>query len=226
MPYTGELDAAKYINPDVRLDTINLIYDADSNAYPTMKIGNYVWMADNLRTTKCRNGNQLGTSKIGFPNVNATLYWLNDESTGPDAKEYGPMYNWAAVRNCDICPKKFRIPSEEDWRNLIRYWFGRNGTPAGEEGLIQASYRLREPGQRLWSSRYNYRDTIPALGFDAKPGGWMENNELLYYRERTAWWGFKEGNPYCLKIADGDGGIWTAAANEHFAMYVRCVKYK
>lgn len=211
---------------EVAVNTADLVYDADGNSYTTIRIGDQVWMADNLRTTKCWDGTPLTKIDIGSTSKTGALYFIDNNEKSIAAREYGPMYNWAAVENCDICPKNFKIPSRIEWRKLIRFWYGKNGVPAGALGLQYASYKLREPGNRLWSKRYAYADTIPAIGFCAKPGGWLEDGELQFYRERTGWWGRNKKLPVINKMADGDGGTWIADATQEYSAYVRCVKFK
>ncbi len=205
-------------------EVVGLVYDADCNSYETIKIGSQVWMAENLRTTTCNNGSKLQVVEMGKTLVDGGLYWHNNNANSPESKEYGPIYNWGAIKGCDICPKDFKIPTRREWHKLIRFWYGRNDIDAGIPGLTYASYKLREPGNRLWSKNFN--DTISSVGFCAKPGGWLEDGEMQFFLERTGWWGKKSNLPHVIKIADGDGGVWGADATPEYAMYVRCLKYK
>ncbi|MBE3085531.1 MAG: hypothetical protein IMZ64_04865 [Bacteroidetes bacterium] len=40
----------------------NSVKDIDGNAYSTITIGTQVWMVENLKTTKYRNGDLIGTT--------------------------------------------------------------------------------------------------------------------------------------------------------------------
>lgn len=214
------------IKENLSMETAMLVYDADGNAYTTIKVGNQVWMAENLRTTTCRDGTKLEIIAMGITSKKEGMYWPKNDSASNDAIEYGALYNWTAIETCEVCPEDFKIPTRREWNTLIRFWYGKDGIQAGMEGLTYASYKLREPGQRLWSSIYKYTDSIPALGFNAKPGGWLEKGKMQFYGERTAWWGRRDKMPNAIKIADGDGGVWGAEATPEYALYIRCVKYR
>jgi len=75
-----------------------IVTDIDGNEYKTIKIGEQIWMAENLKVTHYRNGDSI-------PNIIRDRDWTNtsqgaycnydnDES---DVETYGRLYNWYAV---------------------------------------------------------------------------------------------------------------------------------
>lgn len=90
------------------------VTDIDGHVYPTVTIGNKVWMATNLRVTHFRNGNAI-------PPVTDSAYWsknpgscyYNNDTAQVDT--YGLLYNWYAVNDSrNIAPEGWHIPTDEE----------------------------------------------------------------------------------------------------------------
>lgn len=76
----------------------------DGKTYKTVKIGNQVWMAENLAYTPT-NGN----------------YWPYDNSQNNVAK-YGYLYDWETAKN--IIPKGWHLPTKEEFEILFNNYGG------------------------------------------------------------------------------------------------------
>lgn len=95
----------------------NLIYgyvtDIDGNVYKTITIGSQTWMAENLRTTKYRNGDLFGitnpaTSVISYENI-PKYQWAYDGDESYVAA-YGILYTWHMVNDDRrVCPTGWSI---------------------------------------------------------------------------------------------------------------------
>ena len=101
----------------------NLI-DIEGNSYGTVTIGNQIWMRENLKVGKYRNGDQI-------PNqTNNRTAWLSatsgaSSSPGNNAdneRTFGKLYNGYTVTDSrGLCPAGWHIPTNHDWRILINY---------------------------------------------------------------------------------------------------------
>ena len=111
--------------------------DIDGNVYKTIRIGNQVWIAENLKVTRYQNGDKIKSGDI------ETHEW-NELSIGayasPDGDinnvtTYGRLYNWHAVSDLrNIAPKGWHIPNDEEWEELELFLGGGENSRGTDEG--------------------------------------------------------------------------------------------
>lgn len=130
-----------------------VVYDAQGNEYKTVKIGEQIWMAENL-------------------NLEISGSWCY-ENKPSNCKKYGRLYTWkAAMENC---PDGWHLPSKTEWKTLINAvgepsttgsklkssygWYRDNGTDAFGFSALPAglryddgSYDYEGTGAQFWSS--------------------------------------------------------------------------
>lgn len=137
------------------------VFDIDGNTYTTVIIGSQVWLAENLKVTRCRNGHELpyvsnDTAWSAWPG--GAYCWCNDDSTNKEL--YGALYNFAAViDSCGLCPKGWHVPTESEWLRLIAFL-------GGDE---VAGGKLKEKGTAYWN--YPNIGATDECGFRGRPGG-------------------------------------------------------
>ena len=132
---------------------IGTITDIDGNEYEITKIGNQIWMAENLRVTRYADGTPIPqvTNNTEWQNLGnddkAFCWWENDSATY--AESYGAYYTFAAANNGNVtsdsaystiqgvCPDGWHMPSQGEW-NELRNYLGSVGH-AGNEGTVLKS---------------------------------------------------------------------------------------
>lgn len=103
--------------------------ERDGKEYKTVKIGNQIWMAENLHAFFFRNGDPIPIVKtwedwlISYRNkLPACRYLLNNSDNG---KKYGVLYNfYAIVDPRGLAPKGYHIPSKDEWTEVINFLGG------------------------------------------------------------------------------------------------------
>jgi uncharacterized protein (TIGR02145 family) len=166
---------------------ITPLSDIEGNVYRTVIIGDQVWMAENLRTTKYFDNSEIpyvsdntAWSKLSSP---ACCWYKNDESKKD--QKYGLLYNWFTINTGKLCPTGWHIPSEDEWITLTNYLGGES----------YAGGKLKELGIGHWTSPNAGASDI--FGFSALPGGYRSG---LYSGSFRAlgyigwWWAGKESD--------------------------------
>jgi uncharacterized protein (TIGR02145 family) len=140
------------------------ISDIDNNSYKTVNIGNQVWMAENLKTTRLNDGTPILPGKIDssvlYQETYEPGYFSYDDQPGQKAN-FGALYNWYAVNTGKLCPTGWHVPSEEEWTRLNQY--------LGGDSI--AGGRLKESGINNWVSPN--KGATNSSGFTALPGGYV-----------------------------------------------------
>ena len=101
------------------------VLDIDGNIYHTVIIGNQIWLAENLKTTKYNDGTpvSLVTDNTGWINLSTPGYcWYDNDITNRET--YGALYNWYAVQTGKLCPKGWHVPSDAEWTVLTDFLGG------------------------------------------------------------------------------------------------------
>lgn len=200
--------------------TYGSVTDVEGNVYNTITIGNQTWMAENLRTTKYRNGEAI-------PLVTDNTAWLN-LTTGAccnynndtaNISRYGKLYNGYAVTDSrNIAPSGWHVPTDEEWTRLTTY--------LGSESV--AGGKLKETGTGNWLD-HNTGATNES-GFSALPGGdrgWGGSFTYLGYMGN--WWCSSVDSDnytyiWCRRLEYDLSSVIRGVLNKEEGLSVRCVK--
>jgi len=194
------------------------VTDIDGNVYHTVTIGTQVWMVENLKTTKYRNG-------VSIPKITDGLTWVylttgaycnynNDENK---STIYGRLYNWSAVSNIqNIAPKGWHVPTSYEW-DILSTYLG---------GTSVAGGKLKETGTAHWQSPNT--GATNETGFSALPGGNRSNNGVFdFIGFYGGWWASNYVTPndiYHLDMHNGNSSLSPNIDVMVFGLSVRCVK--
>jgi uncharacterized protein (TIGR02145 family) len=139
------------------------VTDIDGNVYHTVTIGTKVWMVENLKTTKYRNGDLISnvTDNENWTTLTSGAYcWYNNDASTYKAT-YGALYNWYAVADIrNIAPTGWHVATYDEWTNMT-YYLG---------GTSIAGDKLKETGTFHWPNPN--AGATNSTGFTALPGGY------------------------------------------------------
>ena len=107
------------VDENTNLETGTFTDARDGKTYKTVKIGEQVWMAENL-AYEPSSGN----------------YWAYDNNNS-NVETYGRLYDWETA--CDVCPTGWHLPSDAEWKELTNY-LGRETSVGGKMKEIGTSH--------------------------------------------------------------------------------------
>ena len=158
-----------------------IIKDYEGNIYKTVKIGEQLWMAENLRSTKLNDGTKLENITDGMtwgnPSTSAPAYcWYNNDSASYKST-YGALYNYFAVNTNKLCPIGWHVSSDDEWGAMVTLF----------EGPSEAGGKLYKAGDLHW--QYIMHATNES-GFTALPGGrrYVNFGAFLEMGKAGYWW--------------------------------------
>jgi len=102
--------------------TTGTVIDIDENVYRTVKIGNQVWMSENLATTKYNDGSSLQRilGSEWYRTKDGGYNWYEEDIANKE--NFGAYYNIYAIQDeKKLCPTGWRLPTREDWIELENF---------------------------------------------------------------------------------------------------------
>lgn len=152
--------------------------DIDGNEYKTIRIGNQTWLGENFRAMKYNDGepiNQIEELRTwGLDSIGTVCFYNNTNNTDTIEK-YGALYSYYAVASQKLAPPGWRVPTKEDWEELMSYLISHkynwdeslNGNKIGKALASDSEWdSLSEPGVVGNDLSQNN-----ASGFNAYPSG-------------------------------------------------------
>jgi uncharacterized protein (TIGR02145 family) len=156
------LCSGRQVNETTSLASADYTIDSrDNEQYKTVKIGNQIWMAENLRSTKFNDGTAIPfiEDKKTWRKLTVPAYCVYDNDMDKHKMIYGNLYNWYVVNMGKLCPAGWHVPTHDEWTALSVY--------LGGESV--AGGKLKETGTIHWKSSND--GATNESGFTALPGG-------------------------------------------------------
>lgn len=184
-------------------ETGTFIDERDGHEYKWVKIGEQVWMAENLAYN---TGNGC---------------WSYNEDEG-NVVTYGRLYNWESAKTA--CPASWHLPTDDEWKQL-EFAIGMS---QGEANNLYN--RGTNEGNKLkatnnWRNNGNGTDVF---GFSALPGGSRSSDGYFdFIGESGSWWSSTEQNnnrAWMRHIAQYNTTIFRNHTKKVLGKSVRCIK--
>jgi uncharacterized protein (TIGR02145 family) len=189
-----------------------------------VKIGNQIWMVENLNIDKFRNGDLIDEAQsleewvnAGSEKKPAWCYYKNKNKNG---EKYGKLYNWyAVIDKRGLAPEGWHIPSAEEWWRLI--------------GLLGGS---KEAAKKMkcdtgWLNNGNnnpYLIGTNESGFSALPAGCRDY--LGYFKDNgiyCEWWSnteYDSENVRSRPLFIHNGELTSYSGYKERGLAIRCLK--
>ena len=234
--------------------TAQVIYDAvtdiDNNHYDAVQIGNQVWMAENLRTTRYADGTTIPIAS-SYSITSPYRYAPGPNQTNQANMSYVPtlgyLYNWPAVMNGTsssnanpsgvqgICPNGWHVPSDAEWTELTDYLSSQSAYVCGAETYHIAKAISSQEG---WSSDTgqccigNDLSANNATGFTARPTGKLtpaHNHPFFDYGITATFWSATQYNPdnefaFIRHLDARHHAVGKFGGTKHSGLSVRCIR--
>ncbi len=187
------LEKNNYFNPDITYDSMT---DIDGNTYKTVTIGDQIWMAENLKTTKYNDGTPIpNITDIDTWGGLSTGAYCNYDNLESNAATYGRLYNWYAVNTGKLAPAGWHVPTDDEWTILENYLIANGYNYDGTKKENKIAKSLCAKSNWALSTEAGTPGAAPennnSTGFTALPGGFSNfyyNDSFYGIGTYGSWW--------------------------------------
>ena len=171
----------------------NAVTDIDGNSYNAVRIGEQVWLAENMRAKRDRNGQEFLCSYDAKKDTSIYKPYCYYPNFAVDSVEkYGCLYNWPAAT--EVCPEGWHLPYDHDWMQLIEF----------VDSIVNGSWRGEE--QKI----------VEAL---SSAVGWKNSHYNVHRNNLTGFSVLPAGNSYCGNCFGYEATFWNATAHDYRNAY-------
>ncbi|MFM9052041.1 MAG: FISUMP domain-containing protein, partial [Bacteroidota bacterium] len=200
------------------------VTDIDGNVYDVVSIAGACWMAENLKTTRYRNGCTIATGLSDAQwNQASTGAYASYNNLNSNSTVYGHLYNWYTVVDpAGLCPTGWHVPSDGEWQQMIDAIGGQAyaGGHLKQTGTVQTL-------DGLWQSPNTGADNL--TGFDGLPGGYRNYDGSFAGLGYSGYWasssvGNSPNTAWFRSINYNDASAIKNDNDKRIGYSVRCVK--
>ena len=210
--------------------------------YDLVEIDGRCWFAEDLRTTRDRNGidvpeitDETTWAALGANDGARTTYFAN---SGNSFSELYRSYNWYAVETGLLCPTGWHVANNKDWNSLEKTAFGARGQniSSANQLVVGNTQELYDLG---WFAEFTDGDVFNAVQFSGGlrtnvDGKWKDDEGSMYWwtaedyngrgsngnRKNSAWARGVKKDASWGRFKD----LWSTSGSKSNALRVRCVK--
>lgn len=215
-----------------------IVIDIEGNQYTTAVVNEKEWMAQNLRVMRYENNDAIITNlsntewyetSMGSCAIYPYSSLEGINSAGEMRKAYGVLYNWHAVKDArKICPFGWRMPTVDEWMELINYVGNDNAAQ------LKSCRQVNSPVAGCATAEHpRWEESSVSFGtdnfsFGALPSG-MRNldGDFSSIGLEGLWWTKTEQNyenAFFVTMYYNSNAIDTTVVQKTSGFAVRCVK--
>ncbi len=220
LPWRGIVTIMKCVN-GVWTTHAHVLKDSrDGQDYRVIRIGDQVWMAENLNfktgSSYCYNGEDSNCTKYG-------RHYRWPAAVGKSESECGYGYTCSLPSGNiqGVCPNGWHLPSKAEWETLFNAVGGKSTAAKVLKATSGWNSSVNAEG---WSSSGNGTD---AFGFSALPAGYRYGDGSCIKEGVSAYfWSSTENNSnyvYCMSLSYDDDVAYLGYDNKSAGISVRCL---
>jgi uncharacterized protein (TIGR02145 family) len=190
-----------------------LITNIKTKPMEEVRIGDQIWMTQNLNVDKFRNGDPIPEAKTPEEwekaSKNRDPAWCYLDNDPANGEKYGKLYNWYAVDDRrGLAPEGWYIPLDDEWTTLVDYLGGED----------EAGVKMKSANG--WDDGGNGTNES---GFSGLPGG------IMGFESSNGWWWSCTKYEHDIDYARchfllKDGGIIRDIQDKGEGLSVRCLR--
>jgi len=218
---------------EINIKIIGFTDSRDNEKYLVIRMGNQIWMAENLKTTTYQNGDLIndGTDVGDYSGEFEPKYWFAYNDNLANIDTYGRLYTWYATTDPrNIAPEGWHVPTNSEW-NKLQVYMGMNASDTilicDENNYIGG--KLKQTGTDVWLSP-NVGATNE-FSFNALPAGYRRRfyKNFEYIGDYACFWTSNQNDgddsyAWYRHLYSQKASICCTYNMKSYGFSVRCVK--